>query len=230
MQKNTREAAICLLINICLALFPTRLLADLLEEEPIVDTPKKSSTPAEPPTHPVTDSNKKADLDRKKDQGNSAPAAAGPSKKKKDTADSRAKVSQGNRNAPVRLRSKGFKGSRDQGFVDLEKDVVISQDDLKIEAAQARVYFKKDSQEVDKVHAKGNVSITKKDANSGTDVRARGNEVLFFNGERKVVFQGNAKFWRGKDLIQGKRIIYNLQSGWAEAEEIDGVLMPEDEN
>ena len=44
----------------------------------------------------------------------------------------------------------------------------------------------------------------------------------------KVILKGNARLWRGPDLVRGKQITYELDTGWIRAERVVGKVQPGD--
>ena len=59
-------------------------------------------------------------------------------------------------------------------------------------------------------------------------VTARGQKALFYNDQRKVVLQGDARLWRGGHLIKGAQITYNLDDGMITVDRAEGVVQPEE--
>ena len=106
---------------------------------------------------------------------------------------------------PVYFESMGLQGQRSQGVINLLDKVVVTQGDMRMEADKANVHFDQKTEEVNKIVAIGNVKMFRTDPDTNQKVRAESNEVLFLNLERKVILKGNAKLWRGGDLVKGKR-------------------------
>ena len=136
---------------------------------------------------------------------------------------------------PVHFDSKGLKGLRDKGMVELVQDVVVTQGEMRMEADHAQVFFdegakdKKDRGLI-KVIADGNpVKIYGVDENSGDKFRAFGNQAVFLNKERTVVLEGNARLWRGDDsVVRSKKITYEMNTGWIRADKVAGEVVPSD--
>lgn len=103
---------------------------------------------------------------------------------------------------------------------------MVTQGDLRIEADKAAVHFDQKTEEVSRVVATGNVKIFRVDPDTQQKVRAESNEVLFDNMQRKVTLKGNARLWRGPDLVRGKQITYELDSGWIKADRVEGIVQP----
>lgn len=106
-------------------------------------------------------------------------------------------------------------------MVELSQDVLVTQEDMKLESDYAQVFFDEASHEVTRVVAQGHVRINGVDQNSGEKFRALGERAVFLNSERTVVLDGNAKLWRGEDsVIRSKKITYEMNTGWVRADEL----------
>lgn len=128
---------------------------------------------------------------------------------------------------PVHFESKGLKGLREKGLVELVDDVVVTQGKFRLEAEKALVYFDEAAHDVVRVVADGNVKIFNLDEKTGEKLKAYGNQVVFFNKDRRVVMEGNARLWRGEDsVIRGKKITYEMDTGWIRADRVAGELAP----
>jgi lipopolysaccharide export system protein LptA len=127
---------------------------------------------------------------------------------------------------PVHFESKGLRGLREKGTVDLIENVIVEQGTMRLEADHAKVYFDEAAKDVTKVVADGNVKMFKIDEDSGENIKAFGNEVVFDNSARTVVLEGNARLWRGADLVRGKKITYEMDSGWIRADRVAGEVHP----
>ena len=134
-------------------------------------------------------------------------------------------------NAPVHFESKGLKGLREKGMVELVQDVIVTQEEMRLEAEHAQVFFDESSHEVTKVVAEGNVKISGVDENSGEKFKAFGNQAVFLNKDRIVVLEGNARLWRGEDsVIRSKKITYEMNTGWIKADRVAGELAPNEKD
>ncbi|MEN9833884.1 MAG: hypothetical protein RL011_77 [Pseudomonadota bacterium] len=130
--------------------------------------------------------------------------------------------------SPVHFESMGLKGLREKGMVELSQDVLVTQEDMKLESDYAQVYFNEASHEVTRVVAQGHVRINGVDLNSGEKFRALGDRAVFLNSERTVVLDGNAKLWRGEDsVIRSKKITYEMNTGWVRADRVAGEVQTE---
>ena len=126
----------------------------------------------------------------------------------------------------VKFWSKSLSGFRDQGSLALEEDVVVTQDDIRLEADKATIFFEKGSNDVREVHAVGAVKFLRTDPETGQPIRAEGKEAVFNNAKRIVTMKGEPVLHRGDDTVRGKVIYYDLTNGWVKADRVEGVVQP----
>jgi lipopolysaccharide transport protein LptA len=228
MKKNKKM--LCFLL--ASIIYPTNAHADLLDEDA---SPISSDDKAEP------DSGKSsANVQNAPPKKDVRPSDGGisPSKKtsvipsKTDLPKSKnSKKNQAKSKEPVHFESKGLKGLREKGLVELVDNVVVTQGDLRLEADKAQVFFDEAAHDVVKVIAEGNVKIFNIDENTGEKLKAYGNQVVFLNKERRVIMEGNARLWRGDDsVIRGKKITYEMDTGWIRADRVAGELSPSEKD
>jgi lipopolysaccharide export system protein LptA len=129
---------------------------------------------------------------------------------------------------PVRFESNGARGIRDKGKFELIDDVVITQGTMRMEADQAIIYVDQESNDVKTVHATGNVKLFQEDEETGERLKAFGEKMVFNNIKRNIVLSGNARLWRGPSLVRGKKIIYELDTGWIYADKVVGEMHADD--
>lgn len=218
-------------LTVLLVLFSVQSArADIMDEEdePVV-TPKPAEAPVVAPSiKPVPVPPEQGAISDKK-------PVVKPVNKKPSTPP--AKGATGNKNAkpgsdknePVHFESKGLRGLREKGTVELIEDVVVTQGDLRVEADRAQLFYDGNQREVVKVVANGNVKMFNIDQSTGEKMRAFCDQVVFLNSERTVVMEGNARLWRGtQSVIRGKKITYEMDSGWIKADRVEGELQPEE--
>jgi lipopolysaccharide transport protein LptA len=149
----------------------------------------------------------------------SSPVADGPTRKERSK-------------APIKLKSDGRSTySRDGGLVHLRKNVVITQEDLRLQADEAKVFVREaaeDEERIDKVEFTGSVKFTKFDQRPSEQVSAHGNRAIFYNERQEVILIGNARIWKGNQLIRGKRVIYDVATGMIEVDQAVGVVQPDE--
>ena len=134
--------------------------------------------------------------------------------------------------------SSGF-CQKDDEPINIEADRMISQEEKNsvvfignVDASQGKVTIRTDemtiyyqandpkkpkdqSRQVDKMICVGNVKVTQEDW-LGT-----GDRMDYFADARKVILQGNAKAWQGKNMVSGKTITYYLDEKRSEVESPD---------
>ena len=155
--------------------------------------------------------------------GNPAVPQNWPSGDQKAAAKARTKQSKA---GIVKFWSRSLSGFRDQGSVILEEDVVVTQDDIRLEADKATIFFESKSHDVKEVHAIGSVKFSRIDPDTRQPIRAEGREAVFSNAKRMVTMKGEPVLHRGDDVVRGKVIYYDLNNGWVKADRVEGVVQP----
>ena len=126
----------------------------------------------------------------------------------------------------VKFWSKSLSGLRNPGSLMLEEDVVVTQDDIRLEADKATIFFEPKSREVREVHAVGSVRFSRVDPDTGQPIKAEGREAIFSNSKRLITMKGEPVMYRGDDVVRGKVIYYDLKNGWVKADRVEGVVQP----
>jgi lipopolysaccharide transport protein LptA len=126
----------------------------------------------------------------------------------------------------VKFWSKSLSGLRSPGSLMLEEDVVVTQDDIRLEADKATIFFEPKSRDVREVHAVGSVRFSRVDPDTGQPIRAEGREAIFSNSKRLITMKGEPVLHRGEDVVRGKVIYYDLKNGWVKADRVEGVVQP----
>lgn len=130
---------------------------------------------------------------------------------------------------PIHFESNGLRALKEKGTAELLENVVVTQGTLRLEADKAKIFYDDDIKDVVRVIAEGNVKIFKIDEESGEKIKAYGDRVEFDNKARTVVLDGNARLWRGADLVRGKKISYELDTGWVKADRVAGEVHPSED-
>ncbi len=125
---------------------------------------------------------------------------------------------------PVHFESNGARGIRDKGKFELIDNVVVTQGTMRMEADKATVFADQKTNDVKTVHATGKVKLFQEDEETGERLKAFGDKMVFDNVKRTVILSGNARLWRGPSLIRGKKITYELDTGWIYADKIVGEM------
>ena len=232
-MKN-RKAQLWLVGLIWLLSAPLR--ADLIDNIDDLDQGKqvadKKPKPAKSPTpSPATGVEKKSVPKEPKAgsgakvEDDKAPTVAKPPKK---TTKSPAKDE---RKEPVHIKSDGqLTYARSGGVIHMTQNVVITQSDLRFQSDEAKVWVKEGDSEnnVEKVECVGNVKVSKYSEDPAEKITGRGQRAFFYNDQRKVGLQGQARLWRGGHLIKGAQITYMLDDGMITVDRAEGVVQPED--
>jgi lipopolysaccharide transport protein LptA len=127
---------------------------------------------------------------------------------------------------PIRLKSKGLKAQKDGGIVELLDDVLIVQGDLKLQSDYAKVFFDEKSNEVSKAEAQGRVIVQRDSSLPHEKMTAKADKALFLNDERRIIFTGNASVNRNGSILKGKKIFYDMKTGWITFEGAEGLMQP----
>ena len=130
----------------------------------------------------------------------------------------------------MEFTSVGLKASGNKGHLKLEKKVEISQGKLRLKSAKADIFSNQDTKEVERILIEGNVYITNGEEDSENKIKAKSDKATFYADEQLLILKGNARLWRGTDLMRGKIIRYNLKTGWIEVEQVQGVMKQNEEN
>lgn len=232
MKKLSRPSVIILGLLFVL-FFNGSAKADLLDEEeeaPIVK-PKPVTEEKKPVLKPVpktTNGNDASSANGKplKPGTKNPPAKGQPTVPgvKGDKDDNAAKE-------PVHFESKGLRGLKEKGTVELIEEVVITQGELRLEADRAKIFYDEGQKEVARVLAEGNVKIFNVERSTGEKMKAFSNQVEFLNKNRTVILEGNARLWRGtQSVISGKKFTYEVDSGWIKGDRVAGELQPEEKD
>jgi lipopolysaccharide transport protein LptA len=216
ISVNATRAALAAL----LAVFPGNgffeaAFADLVDE---VEDLERQSRPDKQPAPVPSPADSRGEKD-KPAGGESEPAPSTPGKPRKG-------VKGKSDRPPVQFESRSLQGMKDQGRVILKDDVIVTQGDFRIESDEATIIFENKSKEVTKVLASGRVKISRAAPEIKDRIKAECNEAVFHNVDRKVVLKGNARLWRAEDLVRGKQITYELDTGWIKADRVEGVVQP----
>jgi len=217
---------------ICLAsIFITRVaVADLLDEPSPVSnanpsTSGVSETQGKSTTSPTEDKATKS-VDKTSGgttrKGKNQSTSSNPSEKSNKSSVQNAK------RPPIEFKSSGLSGQRSKGSIRLVDNVVVWQGDLRLEANEAVIYYDEKTSEVARIVATGNVRMNRSSKDLPEKIRAEGQELVFYNFDRKVILRGNAKLWRGGDLIRGREIIYDLDKAIIRADRVDGLVQPKE--
>ena len=225
-----------LLVVVCIVT-PVKSNADLIEdpsEDVVVPGVTGKAGSANPPQGDglINDDSQRrpSSKSQEKQKQNDSSQTAKPNVTEQKPAGESKRPDKGDRNrnpdAPVKFESLTANGSKDGGVIVLEKEVLVTQDDLKITAEKATIKVNPATNEVIEVIAVGNVHFSRRDPETGQPVTSDSKEAVFNNSNRTVVLKGDPKLMRGTDVVKGKQIIYDLNTGWVKATRVEGVVQP----
>lgn len=225
MKKISSFFALCLLVFVHTNIAKADLLDE--EDEPIVTPKNPEQKPSE--TDPSVPPKSKTDVSKPTPVKPDAPSIPPKKPATKPGKPKPGKTGEPEVREPVHFESKGLRGLREQGTVELIEDVIVTQGDLRMEADRAQIYYDENQKEVEKVVAVGNVKMFNVDKSTGEKMKAYCNQVQFLNKDRTVIMEGNARLWRGtQSVIRGKKITYEIDTGWIKADRVAGELQPEE--
>ena len=133
--------------------------------------------------------------------------------------------------APIKLKSDGRSTyTKDGGVIYLRKNVVITQEELRLQADEAEVHVdvKKKDDRVKRVEISGSVKVSKFSDDPTERIVAHGDRAIFSNRKQNVRLMGNARLFKGGHLIKGKEIVYDIQTGLITVDQAQGVVQPEE--
>jgi lipopolysaccharide transport protein LptA len=137
------------------------------------------------------------------------------------------------RDAPIHLQSDGTSTyTRNGSIVQLQKNVVITQDDIRLASDEARVLFQstgkgEKSNTVQTVEVNGKVNLSRFTKDPSERITAKSDKAVFDNEAQKVTMDGNARLWKDGHLIKGDRIVYEIITGMIKVDRAQGVVQPE---
>jgi lipopolysaccharide export system protein LptA len=127
------------------------------------------------------------------------PAASGPTLTPPATAPPDGK------NGPVIVDSDSLESMQKEGLSVFKGNVVAKQNNSVQYADRMEVYTDSKTDRIERVVSTGNVRIITRDCRMGTAGRAE-----YYDAEQRVVLIGNARVWRGTDIVTGERITIYL--------------------
>ena len=107
---------------------------------------------------------------------------------------------------PVNIVSDTIEGFDKEKYVVFKGSVIAKQEDLFISADTIEAYMSKDTNEIKKAIARGNVKIVQQDRT------ATCREALFENIKGEITLKGNVIVYQGQDKLSGDVIIYYVNT------------------
>ncbi len=232
--KNCSKSRVFLL-TLLLSFAPHILRADIIDDINQLEPKKEKPNPNNPA--PKAPDKKPAPLDLGAEPQES-PKPAGPELKPSgkaagaDKSKDKKSVERARRDAPIHLASEGTSTySRNGAVVHLQKNVVITQDDVRLQSDEAKVLFtnnkKENNNSVQTVEVNGKVNLSRFAKDPTERVTAKSDRAIFENDTQKVTLDGNARLWKDGHLIRGDRIVYEIITGTIKIDRAQGVVQPE---
>jgi len=128
------------------------------------------------------------------------PAASGPTLTPPPTAP----ATEG-KNSPVVVDSDSLESMQKEGLSVFKGNVVARQNNSTQWADRMEVYTDSKTDRIERVVSTGNVRIVTRDCRMGTASRTE-----YYDAEQRVVLIGNARVWKGSDIVTGERITIYL--------------------
>ncbi len=215
---------------LALTLSSSSLLADIVDDVSDIDKqPKKPTTRS--PVKSQKDSSPPEDNALEPTQVPKNEKASSPQGKSKASGKDKNNVDTNERRKlPIHLQSEGTSTySQNGSLVHLEKNVVITQDDVRIQSDEAKVKLgdKSSDSNVQSVEMKGRVNLNRYSNDPSERITAKGDHAIFDNPSQLVTLEGNARLWRDGHLIRGDKIVYEIETGMVKVDRVQGIVQPD---
>lgn len=126
------------------------------------------------------------------------------------------------------FKSSGIKGARQNGIIELKKNVFIKRCSLEITCGKAYIYFDRNTQEVVKIRALDNVEVKSIEPSRNLTLKAKGDKLIYYNGKQILELVGRpkkpAKMQRNQNVFSSKKIIYNIKTDTINSDNVEGVV------
>ena len=103
---------------------------------------------------------------------------------------------------PIKITSQNLEGRHKEQMVVFTGDVVARQEEFALYADHLTVYFKKESEDIDRIVAKDNVRIVQGDR------LATCREAVYYHSQGTLILQGDPMVREGDSSVRGWRIVY----------------------
>ena len=141
--------------------------------------------------------------------------------KKKNNNKVQSTRNRGQNKAQLKWEASSLKADRNNKYIDLKKDVKLTQGDLLITSDEAVIYFDDNSQ-VLRAEASGNVFIKK--GTGKEQLSAKSGKAVFYVRKRKILLTQNPIVWKQIDVIRGNSISYDVDTGMVTVSKVEGIL------
>lgn len=233
LKNCSKKIASVFLLGLLAASLSPVLRADIIDDINQLEPKKDQKTPQPKPTAKPTPTATPAPDTISEPEELSRPGVPEPKPNGKAEKARDKKSVKARRDAPIHLQSDGTSTySRNGSVVHLQKNVVISQDDIRLQSDEARVLFSPDGKKennntVQTVEVNGKVNLTRLSKDPAERITAKSDKAIFDNDAQKVTLDGNARLWKDGHLIKGDRIVYEIVTGMIKVDRAQGVVQPE---
>lgn len=122
---------------------------------------------------------------------------------------------------PISIVSDSLSVNQSDGTAIFTGDVLATQGDLRLAAAELTVRYAKDSQDIETINATGGVTLT-----SPTEA-AEAKEAVYTVGTGSVVMTGDVLLTQGQNAISGQKLVLDVTTGLGTMEgRVQTVLTP----
>jgi lipopolysaccharide export system protein LptA len=121
---------------------------------------------------------------------------------------------------PIEIDSESMELRNQERTVIFIGSVVARRDDLTLQADRVEVKMAEKGQDVETIHAIGNVRVRK------GDLLASGRDGLYRVAEDSVLLSGEPKIWRGRDAVTGDTVKVFLTEERVEVEKARAIMFP----
>ncbi|WP_141730736.1 LptA/OstA family protein [Oligoflexus tunisiensis] len=232
-QINRNKRIWCIFLFGFLSLsVPVTVQADIIDDIDELLPKKDKKTPQPKPTAQPTPSPTPDLIPEPEEQPMPTSQEPKPNGKAPEKAKDK-KTVQTRRDAPIHLQSEGTSTySRNGSVVHLQKNVVITQDDIRLQSDEARVLFspdgkKENNNSVQTVEVNGKVKFSRFSKDPTEQITAKSDKAIFDNEAQKVTLDGNARLLKDGHLIKGDRIVYEIVTGMIKVDRAQGIVQPE---
>lgn len=125
-------------------------------------------------------------------------------------------------NSPVSIDADSMELRQKERLVVFTGAVSARRDDLSIQADRVEVKMQEKGEEVESIRSSGNVRIKK------GELLASGREGIYDVGADLITLTGEPKVWRGRDAVEGERILLHISDERVEVERARAIMYPSD--
>lgn len=128
----------------------------------------------------------------------------------------------------VFFRSSGVKGTRQNGIIELKKNVYIRKCSLEITSKKAYIYFDSKKETVLRITALGNVDLKNIEPRRNLILKAKGDKLVYEVGEELIELVGKDKrpatMQRNYNSFSSKKIIYDIRNDAIQSNNVEGTI------